>query len=521
MLFVAGLAAIALLAVSCSKSDGSSGRAQTKVVQAQGTTKTLGYPGDWDARTDLVPSEPVDLSAINASFKKQASISGELIHGSVDLAKSDIKYFDRTAKSPQTSSATLPPEKEPLTIVDYGPEGELPIEMRSPTIYVMFNLPIVPLAKLGEPMTSSDIMTIDPAVPGVYRWYGTRTLSFEPSDQLIDRPMYTVHISADTASLGGRKLGKPVTFTLYTETVKIVNFYPGNDPNVYIDRREVPTAAAKQAILEFNQEVDPAYIERFLSVEVGRSAAAFHVGRPSYPASLQTRTPRGLLLTLDREPPDNTPISITLKSGALPRAGYPSRSSDQQEDYHTVTPFRFTRLSSYAYDLPRNNKPQAVPVYASFSQPIADGVAPEDILVAVNGKQVDPLAVESFGRTMRISLASAQPGDRVSLQVTSKLTDIYGRSVQNPGESRSMKMPEPYPYVSFPDRDENLLESSFPPKFIWEARNVLKGDFGLMRSAKNGAQDWKPEDIHPMEIGSWTRNKVIYNVVDLSPYLDT
>ena len=39
------------------------------------------------------------------------------------------------------------PVDEPLEVVDYGPEGVLPIENSRPRIYVMFSQPMVPVAK--------------------------------------------------------------------------------------------------------------------------------------------------------------------------------------------------------------------------------------------------------------------------------------------------------------------------------------------------------------------------------------
>ncbi len=521
---IAALLGLAVL-VSCSKPAGrSSGGGEEQGPAGGKPTATLGYPGDWDQRTDLVPSEPVDLARINASFKRQEAVSsGELERGSVDLAKSAVQYYTRSRKSGSSAGATaqVPPESEPLAVVDYGPEGELPIEMRRPTIYVMFNLPIVPMASLGEPITSSPIMTIEPHVDGIYRWYGTRTLSFEPAKPLVDLKKITVTIEGDTASLGGRRLGKTVSFELYTETVKIVNFYPGADPDAYLNKHEVPTAQARRVVLEFNEEVDPGHIARFLSVTAGGREVGFTVARPEYPERLATRTPRAALLTLDRDPPENTQVTITLADGASPRSGYPSRKGDQKESYHTVTPFRFLRLSSYAYDLPRSNKAQAVPVYAGFSHPVADTATPRDLSVTVNGKQVLPVSVEVFDRTLRINLEGTQPGDTVAVRVSSELTDVYGRPLGDGRVQRTVKLPTPYPYVSFPRREENLLEAAFAPKFIWEARNVLKGDFGIGRASEIDSGGWKPEMTKAMEVGSWKPNRVIYDLVDLAPYMNS
>ncbi len=123
---------------------------------------------------------------------------------SVDVGKSSINYYDKSAVD--TSEFEMAEDDKPFTIVDYGPVDELPYEVTHPTIYVMFSHPVVPLAKLGDPVTSSNIMKITPEVKGIYRWYGTKLLSFEPVGKYPPQHEYTVEIDAGITSLGGKML---------------------------------------------------------------------------------------------------------------------------------------------------------------------------------------------------------------------------------------------------------------------------------------------------------------------------
>ncbi|HBY09420.1 MAG TPA: hypothetical protein DEH22_17180, partial [Chloroflexi bacterium] len=99
----------------------------------------------------------------------------------------------------QTVEETFPPEpvevtapevdSGPLEVLRYGPEGEIPI---APFINVTFNQPMVPLATL-EDLAEEDVpVNIDPDLPGIWRWVGTKTLTFNYDSELIDRlPMAT------------------------------------------------------------------------------------------------------------------------------------------------------------------------------------------------------------------------------------------------------------------------------------------------------------------------------------------
>jgi alpha-2-macroglobulin len=470
--------------------------------------------------------QSIDPAVLSAEATRQEGVEDNLKRGNVDLGQSTIQYW--TASPAATAAGSYPPDKENLAIVDYAPTGELPVEMRRPTVYVMFNLPMVPVAKLGQPISSTPLMTITPSVGGVYRWYGTKVLSFQPDAAMLDQPRYVVTVSKDATSLGGRRLGKSFAFEFHTETVKIVNFHAGRAADAAFGETEVPTAEARYLVLEFNQNVDPSVIKRFLAVKIdgmlGGRQLSFAVGRPSYPPALRSRTDRGLLLTLADDPPEKAKLVVTLRDKATPFEAYPVRSGDQSFSLQTVTPFLLKSLESYSYDLPLNNKPGTVPVYARFSHAIARSLQLGSISVAVNGKPVQPTAVEVFGDTLRIGLAGVEPGDGISLRATEAVTDVYGRALSNARTTISAKIPRPEPIASFPWGFHHL-ESSYPPKFLWAGRNLdalsLGSEssdrfrFDLEEREKSGKPYAKPVDI-----SRWKQNRVNYAVMDLKNLLN-
>jgi hypothetical protein len=107
-----------------------------------------------------------------------------------------IAYYEAALDGDFTEAGNIQESDEPFRIVDYGPFGELPSEIKKPSIYVVFSQPVVPLARLGDPIREdAGLFTIEPALTGVYRWYGTRLLSFEPDAENMPQHEYKVTVS--------------------------------------------------------------------------------------------------------------------------------------------------------------------------------------------------------------------------------------------------------------------------------------------------------------------------------------
>ena len=70
-------------------------------------------------------------------------------------------------------------------IEDWGPQEKIVAGENHPSFYVIFSRSAKSLEALDKPQTTSDIMTIEPELPGIFRWYGSKHLSFE-ADQPAD-----------------------------------------------------------------------------------------------------------------------------------------------------------------------------------------------------------------------------------------------------------------------------------------------------------------------------------------------
>ena len=104
---------------------------------------------------------------IRSAERKRTEQSG-LVRESIDFSQGSIRYYAASSDEKIDYAAAGTDSTRPLEIVDFGPEGELPIENRRPNIYVMFNQPMVPVAKLGSPMNDASFFRIEPPIEGVY-----------------------------------------------------------------------------------------------------------------------------------------------------------------------------------------------------------------------------------------------------------------------------------------------------------------------------------------------------------------
>jgi len=457
--------------------------------------------------------------AIIAAAGRPRTEDDGLIREAIDFSGGRIRYFAVNAADAVRSTGTEDPGGD-LSIVDYGPRGELPIENRRPKIYVMFDRPMVPLASLGQPITESDLLRIDPPVDGVYRWYGTKTLAFRPDHPLLDEPRYRITVAPGAESLSGDRLGEEFSFDVFGERVKMVNIYPGDDPDTAPGLYDVPTALASRITLEFNQPVDPDIIGASISVSDESGVFGHSVERPDYPERLESRTDRGVLLTLDREPGENSRLRVTLAEGAVPFDGYPPTLADQSYQIRTIRPFVAEELSAYPGGFPRDNRPFLYPVYLRFSHPIPEDQDLPNFSIRLDKETVRPEDIRLSWSTVAFYLPGVRPGQRVALDMDGGVQDIHGRSAES--ISLTTEIPRPRPTLDFPSDYDGLrhLEAEFEPAVVWTSRNAVEGSLG----AAGARNFFDTPGFHPpmqaYDPGSGTPDVTVFHQVDLAPHLN-
>jgi uncharacterized protein YfaS (alpha-2-macroglobulin family) len=160
--------------------------------------------------------------------------------------------------------AVVPPVIPPLPPPQILPTGEVAAESE---IRVRFDEPMVAVAQIGSAPAPN--VTITPALAGTWRWLDTRVATFSPAAGMLPRATeYTVTVAAGARSVTGMTLAEAVTAKFKTRPVVITSLFP----------RGVKLRPDSALAVEFDQDVDPAAIAKFLRVQTGKTrTSAFRV----------------------------------------------------------------------------------------------------------------------------------------------------------------------------------------------------------------------------------------------------
>ncbi len=461
----------------------------------------------------------IDTSADNFSEAMEIKLQGSL-----DFSETSINYFD--INKIETGEFKIAEDDSPLTITDFGPVGELPVEMRRPTIYVVFSHAIVPLSRLGAPMKESPYMEINPKIPGVFRWYGSKLLSFEPEESFFTgvQRTYTVTVSADVQSLGKKKLGKEHKFSFFNEYLNIASFHPGTPADQYnINYNDVPPDVAQNMTVRFTYPVELNLIRRYLRVECDNRSFGFSLSRPeksndNIPDNLIRRS---VIITVQQKLPQNSKVILTMLKGARSREDCRGTPKNIQKSYHTLTPFVFRRSDHYNYSFPRSEKGDINPVYLVFSHPLARDDIEKFFSTSFHLTNLKD-NIQVWYNTVKISNLPVVYDSSYTIHINKNLKDIYGRSLGTDLEEK-IKVGKAASYAYFPNTGTKMLESEFPPKIIFEYQNISSGRWKIGTIYDpypyNGVS-FPDSELEDFDFSAEVPNKKRYEVVDLSPYLN-
>ena len=400
-------------------------------------------------------------------------------------------------------------------VISYEPSGTLPDEVKNPSIYVQFSEPVVPLAKLGESSDKSDIITIEPALKGVFRWYGTSLLSFECADEVIPQTEYVVKINSNVKSINGTALTGMTSFSFKTEELKLVSVVPGygaarklteENPNAfmpYIDSDDVPVAAAGDIGVFFNYPVD-------LDV-VKSSIVVYDEDSNTYNASFsKIKDANGVLIAIKDKVPENKRIDIALKSGAQAQKGSLKTENDQIQSFHTLLPLtlRNTDTDAYSYGKYKN------PVYFYFSHQLDA----KNLDMLVSGIKTTPAMkitkdnVEVSGSRVIVFGLPVNYEETYSMVLPAGISDIYGRKTPS-SISVDVEVPAAASMATFKDYGSGILEAQFSPKLAFQFQNISSGSSYTLRSRTKDAVTKTYGD------GDIPKNEAVVETVDLESFL--
>ncbi|MBN2443250.1 MAG: Ig-like domain-containing protein, partial [Spirochaetales bacterium] len=435
----------------------------------------------------------------------------------VDVASSSITYYDKNSELYASQTSTIQESDDPFRIVDHGPAEELPVEVRNPTIYVLFSQPVVPLAKLGDVMTTSEIMSISPPVPGIYRWYGSKILSFEPSEKYLPQREYRVSIQKSLKSLGGKTLTGETSFRFHTEYLKIVDFYPGSPYEGY-SFSDVPLAEAKKITLTFSYPVSIDVIKKYITLTSKGKKYNFTLARPQNPDELdENYILRTIVLYVDEDFESDAEVIVTLGKGARSEVDFIGTPEEIRRTFHTITPFVYKEYSSYSYSFPRSEKGDANPVYLEFSHSVDKESVKANISLSLEVQNLQE-NIEVWGNYVKLTNLPVTYGGFYTIDMGKKMRDVYGREL---GKQYSVKITvsDASTYYYFPHYGTRMLESSFEPKIIFEHQNIFDGVWRVDR-IDDPYSSFSSESLGIYDFSYAKKNVKHYRILSLRPWLN-
>ena len=403
-------------------------------------------------------------------------------------------------------------------IEDWGPQGKVVAGENHPTFYVIFSRPARSLQALDKPQTTSDIMTIDPPLPGVFRWYGTKHLSFEsdiPADPTVQ---YTIKIKSDLISSGSKKLTGQTSFTTQAEAVEVINLWGG-----YIQKSECAynwnsgalPPYENRFVMRTNYTTTLSAIQKNLIVFVAGSPATCDI-KPVYEdifrmwsnhADYDEAAGRSntFLVEIKSNVPHNTTVEIKSVNG-------------KSKSYDTLHPFKITEF----HELTEYSSAKAAwPLTVNFSQ-VPDKQSLITNVTYDGGKTITENNIIIKGRSVIICNL---PFDFKQSHTISfgQLKDKYGQPLVSSKASYSFKTPDEKAYVRYQNYGITMLEAQFPHKMIFEHQNLMAGNYGLQKTDRpsgNGFYGFNTNQPVFHDLDTTTKNQRIFEELDLDPFLD-
>lgn len=399
-----------------------------------------------------------------------------------------------------------PMDQEGLFVMDFQPAGQLPTAVKYPAIYVQFSKPVVPVAKLGQPSNTSDLMKIDPPLEGVFRWYGTSLLSFDASEGVIPQREYTVTLSDDIVSVDGSPITGQRIFTFRTEPLKLVSITPGYKAALdgfWVNSNDLPVEDARSLALYFSYPVETKEIAKYLEIVDGKGKSyQFDISHPD------KKNLNLVELFLKETPPDNTTMTVVLKAGARSDAdSIGTVEEDRSHSYHTLRPFQLQNVYQNSY----SRGTESHPVVLQFSHQLAEDLDTAAIAAAVTAVKTDssgkedggiPMTVTAenisiSGNQLRIHGLPVTYDETYTIEVAAAvIKDVYGRLYNEAIGPETITVPPAGSFAQFKDYGFVMLESKFPPKLVFAYQNILPKSSYVVEAL--AGKQWPPLQLLPL-----------------------
>lgn len=375
----------------------------------------------------LVSGEPLSFEEANEIFNRFPSLPvspGEQTEFNypVELLPPPRPGTVIEDKFPQPEVLSTPElgDELPLQVSRYAPEGEIPI---APFISITFNQAMVPLGTLGDLSQQEVPVIVTPELPGIWRWLGTKTLTFEYDSDLIDRlpkaTEYNVTIPKGTRSVNGNVLIEAVSWTFSTPAPRITSMYP----------RDIPQALEPLMFLHFDQRIDPAEVLKTITVYAGSEKAELSLATENEIISDEEihgfveNAVEGRWMVFKATQPllPDTSVSITVGPGTPSAEGPLVTTAPQSFSFYTYAPLRVVDYGCYWYG---NNCVPLAPFSISFNNPLDQETFAENWITV--SPEIPGMVINTFGSMITIS-GETKGQTTYTVTISRDLRDEFGQ----------------------------------------------------------------------------------------------
>jgi len=406
----------------------------------------------------------------------------------------DFNLPDEVLPPPQpgtTREESFPPDKDinesdveygALEVLRYAPEGEIPI---APFVNITFNQPMVPLTALEDLSDQEVPVQITPALPGTWRWLGTKTLSFQYDSDLVDRlPMateYQVVIPAGIESAVGGFLAKSVKFQFNTPPLKMMRYYPSGDPQ----------PLEPLFFIAFDQRINPVALLEYIAVQADNQNVDIRLANESEIEQDETVSQlvenagedRYIVFRADTSLPADAAIAVTVEPGAPSAEGPLLTTEAQSYSFYTYAPLKLIDHHCGWGDQCR----PLMPFTIEFNNPIDVQTFSEELLEI--SPQIPGLSVNVYGNTLQIS-GMTEGRTTYKVQVSAQVTDVFGQTLMRK-ESVRFAVGPAEPFLYGPEEHFITLDpAADEPSIPLYVMNYDKLDLQIYRVQPSDYQDF-------------------------------
>lgn len=421
----------------------------------------------------------------------------------------------------------------PFEIEDWGPQDVIVAEEEHPAFYVVFSQPVKPLSAMEEPSAKSDIMTIEPPLQGVFRWYGSRHLSFECEQAADPTTEYKITINKQLKSLGGVQISGETEFTTKAQNIEIENFFGGyikdSDQAYGWDTGALP-AYANRMYIRLNCQVTEERLKQVLKILGNGKLMNYTVQADYTPGHFRWYNQ----FKADEEKKTSNSFIVTI-TDEVPYGIYINASTDgfwrEYHSYYTLKPLVVENIPDSAQFSEGDKK---FPYSISFNQKLDKESIYKNISFNFDVKLSEKNCTVA-GNTVTFFNLPVEEGKEYSIILGTDIRDIYGQKfTATTPVQYSFKIPSTknLSYVKYLDSGSKMLEAQFPHKILFEYQNIEPNSYyevlptfnpfnlenPLYQNYKNiSANDAAGRGISPMDYT--IRNGRRFEEIDLDPYL--